>query len=89
MTPKTIVVWKMFDLVKMLFPEIKRMWYMIDAETKEEFVVVEYKKRVYSTGTGGSVYFKTIEGSFQICVTCDSNSAMVDDVWKKLKERFG
>lgn len=38
--PKTVIVWKILELAKALYPEIERMWYMIDKETHEEYVSV-------------------------------------------------
>ena len=74
--PKTFVICKFADTVKLVFPDIIRMYYRIDAMTKEEFVDVHWKNE---TGLG----------YFSICVTDDSNSAMIDDVWKTLKRKFG
>ena len=60
-----------------VFPMITNGYYMIDQETKEEYVNVtwedSYKQR----------------WDFKVCVTADSVPAMYDDVWKECKRRFG
>lgn len=81
--PKSFIIANMEKSVRLLFPEVKRMWYMIDPEMKEEYVVVEYRKKFVT-----QFEEREITGSFNVCVSCDSNVAMVDDVWRKLKERF-
>lgn len=78
--PKTFVAFRFQPLASLIFPEIGRMWYMVDQETKEEFVVVEYDE-TYNKES------KRI-GHFQICVTGDSPCAMVSDIWNGLLRRF-
>ena len=71
--PKTMTVIKMTDLVCYVFPEVSYLNYWLDAETKEEFVRIHFKK-----------------GGFRdVCVTADSNQALVDDVWQWLKREMG
>lgn len=79
--PRTVVVWKLAELVKVSFPDvdIKRMWYMIDPESAEEWVMLEY---MLSNSEYNALY------SYRINVTADSNTALIDDVWKALKEKF-
>ena len=77
--PKTVIVWKILELAKALYPEIERMWYMIDKETHEEYVSVSYH-----TTINGKEWFE----SFRINVTADSNAALVNDVLKNLERRF-
>lgn len=79
--PKTFVASRMQSLAALFFPQIERMWYLVEADTKEEYVIVEYDERPNSE-------IKRI-GHFQICVTADSPETMVDDVWKGLKRKFG
>ena len=74
--PKTFVICKFAETVKLIFPQIQRMYYRIDTETKEEFVDVAWKSDVAM-------------GIFSICVTADSNASMIDDVWITLKRKFG
>ena len=74
--PKTFVICKFAETVKLIFPQIQRMYYRIDTETKEEFVDVAWKTDVAM-------------GIFSICVTADSNASMIDDVWTTLKRKFG
>ena len=77
--PKTVIVWKILELAKALYPEIERMWYMVDKETGEEYVSVSY--HTYING------MKTFD-FFRINVTADSNVALVNDVIKNLERRF-
>lgn len=77
--PKTVIVWKILELAKALYPEIDRMWYMIDKETREEYVSISY----HSTVNERDFY-----DSFRINVTADSNVALVNDVLKNLERRF-
>jgi hypothetical protein len=77
--PKTVIVWKILELAKALYPEIERMWYMIDKETHEEYVSVSY----HATINGRELF-----ESFRINVTADSNVALVNDVLKNLERRF-
>lgn len=77
--PKTYIVIKLQPLCDLLYPgRIQTMNYMIDDETKEEYVRVTEQYDV----TRGSKHF-------DICVTADSNVSLVDDVMKALKRRFG
>lgn len=80
---KTVIVWKILELAKALYPEITRMWYLIDKETGGEYVSVEYKTIPHS-GIGPQID----GGSFLINVTADSNVALVNDVLKNLERRF-
>ena len=73
--PKTVIVWKILELAKALYPEITRMWYLMDKESGEEYVSVEY----IGSNRGGC---------FRINVTADSNVALVNDVLKNLERRF-
>lgn len=74
--PKTMTVIKMKELACYLFNDIRNMYYMID-QNKEELVIVEFKP--------GSETFKIFNGmAFQICVTDDSNEALVKDVLESL-----
>ena len=83
--PKTVIVWKISELAKALYPEIERMWYMMDKESGEEYVAVEYKTRPnYGAGAGPQI----AGGSFHINVTADSNVSLVNDVLKNLERRF-
>jgi len=78
-TPKTFVIAKLADTIKLVFP-ITALWYRIDKETKEEYVSYTFA----AVGPDNKVYFYQKD----ICVTADSNAAMIDDVWKAMKERF-
>ena len=83
--PKIVIVWKIFELAKALYPEITRMWYSLDKESGEEYVFVEYKtKPNYGAGIGPQI----TGGSFRINVTADSNVALVNDVLKKLERNW-
>lgn len=83
--PKTVIVWKILELAKALYPEITRMWYLIDKETGEEYVSVEYKTK---PNYGGGLCPQVAGGCFRINVTADSNVALVNDVLKNLERRF-
>lgn len=83
--PKTVIVWKILELAKALYPEITRMWYLIDKESNEEYVAVEYKTPPHHYAGGGPIIDI---GSFRINVTADSNVALVNDVLKNLERRF-
>lgn len=61
------------------FQEVRQLYYMIDKESKEEYVICRYHLN------GDSLK----PGEFKICVTADSIPAMYDDVWKAVKKRFG
>lgn len=83
--PKTVIVWKILELAKALYPEIERMWYMVDKESGEEYVSVSYHITIFHPATGISREFYE---SFRINVTADSNVALVNDVLKNLERRF-
>lgn len=83
--PKTVIVWKILELAKALYPEIERMWYLIDKESGEEYVSVAYHTTVYYPATRSNREFYE---SFRINVTADSNVALVNDVLKNLERRF-
>jgi hypothetical protein len=68
------------DAIKYAFQEVRQLYYMIDEESKEEYVICGYRLN------GDSFYNP---GEFKICVTADSIPAMYDDVWKAVKKRFG
>ena len=82
--PKSIFVYKMETVMKYVFPEIRGLSYFIDKETGEEAVRVDYMQLIVFTNGSKEVR----RGSFDINVTCDSLSALMDDVWKELKRRF-
>ncbi len=83
--PKTVIVWKISELAKSLYPEITRMWYLMDKESGEEYVAVEYKTFILHAGTGfRQQFYRTI----RINVTANSNVALVNDVLKNLERRF-
>ena len=71
--PKTMAIIKLTDLVCYLYPEVTYLNYRIDSETKEEYVRIHFKK----------------SGFREVCVTADSNIAMIDDVLKWLKKEMG
>lgn len=78
--PKTMTVIKMKELVCHLFDDVRTMYYMID-QNKEELVMVVFKP--------GSKTFERFNGrEFQICVTADSNEALVKDVLAGLYKLF-
>ena len=83
--PKTVIVWKILELAKALYPEIERMWYMVDKESGEEYVSVAYHTTIIHPGTG---IHREFYESFRINVTADSNVALVNDVLKNLERRF-
>ena len=86
--PKTFVTWRLGDLVRTIYPEVVNMFYWIDKPTHEEYVKVEYKEYKI-IGFDDNPRMVEHEGEFDICVTADSNSAMVKDVMKELERRFG
>lgn len=86
--PKTILAWKLSGVVTYVYPEVKNMFYWIDKDTKDEYVKVLYKE-VRVVGFGDDCKVEEKEGEFDICVTADSNSAMIDDVMKAVNKRFG
>lgn len=83
--PKSFVIAKYAEAVRLVFPEVVTLYYMIDRETREEYVVTEYKTCVQIPGTEK---YHEITKSFKICVSADSNAAMIEDVWRELKKRF-
>lgn len=74
---KTSTTITLSRLLQIVFEEVAHCYYRVDQETKEEYVRVvlkpEYRDNV--------VYF-------DVCVTADSLTALVDDVWKECKRRF-
>lgn len=71
--PKTMTVIKMKPLVTHLFTDVKTLFYLIDKATSEEYVSVVFNP--------GSKAFERFHGkSLDICVTADSNEALVKDV---------
>lgn len=82
--PKCIYVNKLEAAMKYVFPEIQGLSYSINKETGEESVTCNYMQLInYTNGTR-----EIRKGAFDICVTCDSLSALTDDVWNELKRRF-
>lgn len=79
--PKSFIIIKFLEVVKLMIPEVNNMYYRIDSETKEEYVRVEYRHYDEQNMIDSRKHF-------DICVTCDSNEAMLDDVWRELKRRF-
>ena len=75
-TSKTMAVIKLQPAIQYAFPEVTNMFYLIDQQTKEEYVHVNFTQK----GT---------HSNFQICVTADSVPALYDDVWRMCKRRFG
>lgn len=81
---KAYAIVKLNEAIKCAFPEIVNIFYAIDKENKEEYVICRYHHLYYISGTE---FFQ--RGEFKICVTADSIPAMYDDVWKAVKKRFG
>lgn len=75
---KTMGMIKLLPALQYVFPEIKQGFYMVDKDTGEEYVCIQYQ-------TSDPV----CRYDFQVNVSCDSVSAMYDDVWKECKRRFG
>lgn len=75
---KTMGMIKLLPALQYAFPEIKHAFYMTDKDTMEEYVVIQYEAKD-----------SVCRYDFKVCVTCDSISAMYDDVWKECKRRFG
>lgn len=73
---KTSATIRLSKLLQIVFEEIAHCYYRVDQETKEEYVRV-----VLKPGNGNNVFF-------DVCVTVDSVTALVDDVWKECKRRF-
>ena len=76
---KTMGMIKLLPALQYAFPEIKQGFYMIDQDTQEEYVCIQY----------ASIYDTAKRVDFRVNVTCDSISAMYDDVWKECKRRLG
>ena len=81
---KTYAIIKLSDAITCAFPEVLNIFYAIDKENKEEYVICRYQILSYVLGTEC-----VRRGEFKICVTADSIQAMYDDVWKAVKKRFG
>lgn len=75
---KTMGMIKFLPALQYVFPEIKQAFYMVDKESLEEYVIVQYQSND-----------PVCRYNFKVCVSCDSVSAMYDDVWKECKRRFG
>lgn len=75
---KTMGMIKLLPALQYAFPELKQAFYMTDKDTLEEYVVIQYESKD-----------PVCRYDFKVCVTCDSISAMYDDVWKECKRRFG
>lgn len=76
---KTSVTIRLSHVLQMVFEEIKMCYYRIDPVTKEEYVRVLLNRRYCE---------KYKSDFFDVCVTADSLTALVDDVWKECKRRF-
>ena len=74
---KTSVTISLSRVLQIVFDEIAHCYYRVDQETKEEYVRVVLKPECRNK----VVYF-------DVCVTADSVTALVDDVWKECKRRF-
>lgn len=72
------------DAIRYAFPEVQQIFYILDKESKEEYVICRYQILDYAAG---DPFYR--RGEFKICVTADSIPAMYDDVWKAVKKRFG
>lgn len=72
------------DAIKYAFQEVQQIFYILDKESKEEYVICRYKIPYYTTDIPYNLC-----GEFKICVTADSIPAMYDDVWNAIKKRFG
>lgn len=83
--PKSFVIAKFSDAVRLVFPEVVTLYYMIDRESRDEYVVTEYKSMIPIPGTDKE---HEVTKTFKICVSADSNAAMIEDVWRELKGRF-
>ena len=80
---KVMTLMKFKDGFRFVFPEIKEMFYYCDKDTGEEKVQVTAGSTVNFKEPGcGPLY------NFYINVTADSNTAMIDDIWRELKRRF-
>ena len=74
---KTSTTITLSRLLQIVFEEVAHCYYRVDQVTKEEYVRVVLKPE-YPNNT---VFF-------DVCVTADSLTALVDDVWKECKRRF-
>ncbi len=74
---KTSTTITLSRLLQIVFDEVAHCYYRVDQVTKEEYVRVVLKPE-YPNNT---VFF-------DVCVTADSLTALVDDVWKECKRRF-
>ena len=83
--PKSFVIAKFAEVARLVFPEVVTLYYMIDRENREEYVVTEYKALIPIPGTDKE---HEVTKTFKICVSADSNAAMIEDVWRELKRRF-
>ena len=88
-TSKTMTVIKMLPLLQYVFPEIKNAFYHIDQGTKEEYVSIKYVNITYAPALNRFIEDKASNAAFNVNVSADSPSALVDDVWKECKRRFG
>ena len=70
-------------LVMEIFPEVISMVYL--PADGEEWVQIGYKAQY--AGENGLI--QETKKIMNVNVTCDSNAAIVDDVWKEVKRRFG
>ena len=75
---KTYGIIKLLPALQYAFPSITQAFYLIDRDTLEEYVTVQYQSSN-----------PVCRYDFKVCVTADSISAMYDDVWKECKRRFG
>lgn len=83
---KTMCMIKMLPLLQYAFPEIKNAFYYVDQETQDELVCIQYRVTLTSDITG-KPYEK--QEHFEVNVNCDSVMAMIDDVWRQCRRRFG
>ena len=81
---KAYAIIQLNEAIKCAFQEVQQIFYILDKESKEEYVVCRYQILDYIAGN--SFYRR---GEFKICVTADSIPAMYDDVWNAIKKRFG
>lgn len=70
-------------LVMEVFPEVISLVYM--PADGEEWVQIGYNAQY--TGEDGLI--QESKKIMNVNVSCDSNAAIVDDVWKECKRRFG
>lgn len=84
---KAYAIIQLNEAIKCAFQEVQQIFYILDKESKEEYVVCRYQVLDY---VGRDPLLKGYRrGEFKICVTADSIPAMYDDVWKAVKKRFG